>query len=206
MLLDESANVILLEESYENLFAENINRNLPEYLTLYTDFLDGGSADWTFDFWIYYVTRLGTKVSRTTIHVIYFFGLAGIFLILFKFIPSTPFMYLNTFLTLMWSVSVYAGLKLINMITDWQPLIIHFPIALISTSVAFECLHFILKEMIFALVGGQCFWLILVWAVASGIIDDSLIGHFARLAFLANHGAMQILTLHFLVLSFMLQI
>ena len=32
------------------------------------------------------------------------------------------------------------------MITDWHPLIIHFPIALISTSVAFECLHFILKR------------------------------------------------------------
>ena len=112
-LLDESANVILLEESYENLFAENINRNLPEYLTLLYRF---------FGWWVSliglstsgytYVTRLGTKVSRTTIHVIYFFGLAGIFLILFKFIPSTPFMYLNTFLTLMWSVSVYAGLKL----------------------------------------------------------------------------------------------
>ena len=112
-LLDESANVILLEESYENLFAENINRNLPEYLTLLYRFFGWWvSMIGLLTFGYTYVTRLGTKVSRTTIHVIYFFGLAGIFLILFKFIPSTPFMYLNTFLTLMWSVSVYAGLKL----------------------------------------------------------------------------------------------
>ena len=112
-LLDESANVILLEESYENLFAENINRNLPEYLTLLYRFFGWWvSLIGLLTFGYTYVTRLGTKVSRTTIHVIYFFGLVGIFLILFKFIPSTPFMYLNTFLTLMWSVSVYAGLKL----------------------------------------------------------------------------------------------
>ncbi len=112
-LLDESANVILLEESYENLFAENINRNLPEYLTLLYRFFGWWvSLIGLLTFGYTYVTRLGTKVSRTTIHVIYFFGLAGIFLILFNFIPSTPFMYLNTFLTLMWSVSVYAGLKL----------------------------------------------------------------------------------------------
>ena len=112
-LLDESANVILLEESYENLFAANINRNLPEYLTLLYRFFGWWvSLIGLLTFGYTYVTRLGTKVSRTTIHVIYFFGLAGIFLILFKFIPSTPFMYLNTFLTLMWSVSVYAGLKL----------------------------------------------------------------------------------------------
>ena len=112
-LLDESANVILLEESYENLFAENINRNLPEYLTLLYRFFGWWvSLIGLLTFGYTYVTRLGTKVSRTTIHVIYFFGLAGIFSILFKFIPSTPFMYLNTFLTLMWSVSVYAGLKL----------------------------------------------------------------------------------------------
>ena len=112
-LLDESANVILLEESYESLFAENINRNLPEYLTLLYRFFGWWvSLIGLLTFGYTYVTRLGTKVSRTTIHVIYFFGLAGIFLILFKFIPSTPFMYLNTFLTLMWSVSVYAGLKL----------------------------------------------------------------------------------------------
>ena len=97
-LLDESANVILLEESYESLFAENINRNLPEYLTLLYRFFGWWvSLIGLLTFGYTYVTRLGTKVSRTTIHVIYFFGLAGIFLILFKFIPSTPFMYLNTF-------------------------------------------------------------------------------------------------------------
>ena len=85
------------------------------------------------------------------------------------------------------------------MITDWHPLIIHFPIALISTSVAFDCLHFILKRddllsaswwtMFFGLISSLA-------AVASGIIDDSLIGHFGAVWPLwQNHGAMQIFTI-----------
>ena len=86
------------------------------------------------------------------------------------------------------------------MITDWHPLIIHFPIALISTSVAFECLHFILKRddllsaswwtMFFGLISSLA-------AVASGIIDDSLIGHFGAVWPLwQNHGAMQLSLIH----------
>ena len=92
------------------------------------------------------------------------------------------------------------------MITDWHPLIIHFPIALISTSVALECLHFILKRddlldaswwtMFFGLISSLA-------AVASGIIDDSLIGHFGAIWPLwQNHGAMQILTIALLSLFF----
>jgi len=112
-LLDESANVILLDEQYENLFADDINRNLPRYLKLLYRF---------FGWWVSliglltlgytYVTRLGTKVYRATIQIIYFIGLTGILIILLEFIPTSPFLFLNIFLWLMWSVSVYAGLKL----------------------------------------------------------------------------------------------
>ncbi len=114
-LLDESANTILLEESYENLFAADINRNLPAYLTLLYRF---------FGWWVSliglltigytYVTRLGTHMSRLTIQVVYFIGLTGIGIILYTFIPTTPFVYLNIFLWGMWTISVFSGIKLKN--------------------------------------------------------------------------------------------
>ena len=97
-LLDEYANTILLDESYENLFAADINRNLPDYLTLLYRF---------FGWWVSliglltigytYVTRLGTHISRITIQVAYFIGLTGIGIILYTFIPTTPFVYLNIY-------------------------------------------------------------------------------------------------------------
>ncbi len=104
-LLDESANTILLDESYENLFAADINRNLPDYLTLLYRF---------FGWWVSliglltigytYVTRLGTHISRITIQIAYFIGLTGIGIILYTFIPTTPFVYLNIFLWAMWNL------------------------------------------------------------------------------------------------------
>ena len=112
-LFDEPANILLLDETYENLFSHDINRNLPEYLTLLYRF---------FGWWVSliglltigytYITRLGTQISRLIIQSTYFIGLIGISVILYIFIPSSPFVYLNLFLWLMWFISVYSGIKL----------------------------------------------------------------------------------------------
>ena len=112
-LFDEPANILLLDETYEDLFSHDINRNLPEYLTLLYRF---------FGWWVSliglltigytYVTRLGTQISRLIIQSAYFIGLIGIGVILYIFIPSSPFVYLNLFLWLMWFISVYSGIKL----------------------------------------------------------------------------------------------
>ena len=112
-LFDEPANILLLDETYEDLFSHDINRNLPEYLTLLYRF---------FGWWVSliglltigytYVTRLGTRISRLIIQSTYFIGLIGISVILYIFIPSSPFVYLNLFLWLMWFISVYSGIKL----------------------------------------------------------------------------------------------
>ena len=112
-LFDEPANILLLDETYEDLFSHDINRNLPEYLTLLYRF---------FGWWVSliglltigytYVTRLGTQISRLIIQSTYFIGLIGISVILYIFIPSSPFVYLNLFLWLMWFISVYSGIKL----------------------------------------------------------------------------------------------
>ena len=112
-LLDESANIILLDESYDALFAETINRNLPQYLRLLYRF---------FGWWVTligmltvcytYVTRLGTHISRITIQTVYIIGLTGVTLIMLRYIPSTHFLYLSFFLWINLFISIYAGLKL----------------------------------------------------------------------------------------------
>ena len=82
------------------------------------------------------------------------------------------------------------------MINDWHPLVIHFPIALISSSVAFDFLYLIRKDsglliaswwtMFFGLVSS-------VFAITTGIMDDTLIGHLGAVWPLwNNHGVMQI--------------
>ena len=112
-LLDESANIILLDESYDALFAETINRNLPQYLRLLYRF---------FGWWVTligmltvcytYVTRLGTHISRITIQTVYIIGLTGVTIIMLRYIPSTHFLYLSFFLWINLLISIYAGLKL----------------------------------------------------------------------------------------------
>jgi len=112
-LFDEPANILLLDETYEDLFSHDINRNLPAYLKLLYRF---------FGWWVSliglltigytYITRLGTQISRLIIQSTYFIGLIGISVILYIFIPSSPFVYLNLFLWLMWFISVYSGIKL----------------------------------------------------------------------------------------------
>ena len=84
------------------------------------------------------------------------------------------------------------------MISDWHPLVIHFPIALISTSVAFDYLYYFTNRQD---ISSASWWTMFAGlvsslaAIASGIIDDSLIGHFGSVwPIWYNHGAMQIIT------------
>ena len=112
-MLDKSANVILLDESYSSLFSEPINRNLPKYLTLLYRF---------FGVWVTslgllilaftIVTRLGTKMARGFSQLITLFTLIGISTLEFIFIPSSPFVYVTIILWLLWSISVWAGINL----------------------------------------------------------------------------------------------
>ena len=85
------------------------------------------------------------------------------------------------------------------MISDWHPLVIHFPIALISTSVVFDFIFYFSnnKDLLVA-----SWWTMLAGliaslaAIASGIIDDSLIGHFGSVwPIWHNHGAVQIVSI-----------
>ena len=83
------------------------------------------------------------------------------------------------------------------MISDWHPLVIHFPIALISTSVAFDYLFYFTNRQD---ISSASWWTMFAGlvsslaAIASGIIDDNLIGHLGSVwPIWYNHGAMQII-------------
>ena len=112
-MLDESANTILLEESYKDLFAHPINENLPKYLTLLYRF---------FGLWVTtvgmlitsftIVTRLGTTMARGFIQVSFFITLLGVSIIEYIFIPTSHFVYLTFVLWVLWGLSVWAGFKL----------------------------------------------------------------------------------------------
>ena len=112
-MLDKSANVVLLDESYSNLFSEPINRNLPKYLMLLYRF---------FGVWVTslgllilgftIVTRMGTTLARVVAQVITLFTLIGISTLEKLFISSSPFVYVTILLWILWSISVLAGISL----------------------------------------------------------------------------------------------
>ena len=87
-MLDKAANIILLDESYEKLFSEKVNRNLPKYLTLLYRF---------FGLWVSslgllllsytIVTRMGSSMARGFLHCTFFITLVGISIIEYIFIP-----------------------------------------------------------------------------------------------------------------------
>ena len=112
-MLDKSANIILLDESYSNLFSEPINRNLPKYLMLLYRF---------FGVWVTslgllilgftIVTRMGTTFARVVAQTITLFTLIGISTLEKLFISSSPFVYVTILLWILWSISVSAGISL----------------------------------------------------------------------------------------------
>ena len=75
------------------------------------------------------------------------------------------------------------------MIFDFHPLVIHFPIALFSAAIFFDLLYLIFNNddfktggwwtMLFALVSSSA-------AIATGIIDDTFVGHLGTVFFLYN--------------------
>ena len=113
VLIGDSAFTILLDESYETIFSEQVNRNLPKYLTLLYRF---------FGLWVSslgllllsytIVTRMGSGMARGFLHSTFFITLVGISIIEYLFIPSSPFVYLTVVLWLLWAISVWAGIQL----------------------------------------------------------------------------------------------
>ena len=91
-MLDQLPNEALLQTSFSNLFASDINTYLPDYLRVIYRFL----GLWVISIGLLIityvqVTRLGTPLSRISILGVLFCILIGIGYMVFNFIPLSPF-------------------------------------------------------------------------------------------------------------------
>lgn len=112
-MLDKTANEALLRLSYGELFAQDVNRHLPQYLTLLYRF---------FGLWVFavgalilgyvFTTRMGTPLARNTILPILGVLLISIYCIEYRFIPTSHFVYLSHVHMLCFLISVAASIKL----------------------------------------------------------------------------------------------
>ena len=84
------------------------------------------------------------------------------------------------------------------MIPELHPLVIHFPIALFSTAILFDVIFILANQPTNMIVGWWVMLLALISsaaAIATGIIDDILIGHLGSVfPIWENHGWVQILS------------
>ena len=85
------------------------------------------------------------------------------------------------------------------MFLDLHPLVIHFPIALLSSAVLFDFIAVIFKKNELLITS---WWVMLLglfsstFSIITGLIDDSLIGHlFTTFPLWENHGLMQIISI-----------
>lgn len=112
-LLDQAANEAALTISFKKLFSANINAHLPDYLRLVYRF---------FGWWVIsmgilmlayiQVTRLGTRLARNTILGVLGVILIGVYILEFKFIPGSPFVWLTHGVSLLWFISIWATITL----------------------------------------------------------------------------------------------
>jgi|TARA_Y100001949_G_C15955278_1_gene316683 hypothetical protein len=109
-VLDRIPNEIILKISFKELFAANINTHLPDYLKMIYRF---------FGWWVVsigllvvtyvYVTRMGTHIARNAILIAIFIVLSGVYLMIFRFIPTTPFLYGIYGVTALFLLSLWAS-------------------------------------------------------------------------------------------------
>jgi len=112
-LLDKKANEMLLSVSFKNLFAQNVNIKLQDYLTLLYRFFGWWSISVGMLISIYVlVTKMGTPLARNGLYIITVIIVAGLYYIEFIFIPTTPFIWLTHFITFLLALSIYGSINL----------------------------------------------------------------------------------------------
>ena len=112
-LLDKEANETLLTVSYSILFSQSVNQYLPDYLTLMYRFFGWWLVSIGMLILIYvFVTKMGTPLARNCLHFATVIVLIGIYCIILKFIPETPFLWITHGLVFLLFVSMYGSIKL----------------------------------------------------------------------------------------------
>ena len=112
-LLDQHANEVVLQMSFVQLFAADVNTNLPAYLTVIYRFfgwwvISIGSLISAYTF----ATRLETKRSRNILYGLLSLIVIVAYIMILNFIPSSPFIYAVYGLAAMILVSFLASTKL----------------------------------------------------------------------------------------------
>ena len=112
-LLDKEANEALLTVTYNMLFSQSINQHLPDYLTLMYRFFGWWLVSIGILILLYvFVTKMGTQLARNSLYFATVIVLIGIYCIVLKFIPETPFMWITHGLVFLLLVSIYGSVKL----------------------------------------------------------------------------------------------
>ena len=112
-LIDQRPNEALLQTSFNTLFSEKINAQLPTYLTVIYRF---------FGFWLtsiglliityVKVTRMGTSFARNVLLGVIFIILVGIYYLMLNFVPTSLFLPLVHILAILWITSTYFSMTL----------------------------------------------------------------------------------------------
>ena len=112
-LLDKEANETLLTVTYSMLFSQSVNQYLPDYLTLMYRFFGWWltSIGMLIMFYVF-VTKMGTQLARNCLYFATVIVLMGVYCIVLKFIPETPFLWITHGLVFLLLVSMYGSIKL----------------------------------------------------------------------------------------------
>ena len=112
-LLDKEANETLLTVTYSMLFSQSVNQHLPDYLTLMYRFFGWWLVSIGMLILLYvFVTKMGTQLARNCLYFATVIVLIGVFYIVLKFIPETPFLWITHGLVFLLLVSIYGSIKL----------------------------------------------------------------------------------------------
>lgn len=112
-LLDQAANEALLQTTFQQLLAADVNQYLGDYLTgLYRFF-----GWWIFSMGMLIVlyahaTRLDTPRVRNYAYAVLFMILGGVYILQLRFIPGTPFLWSSHGFALMLVISFIASMRL----------------------------------------------------------------------------------------------
>ena len=112
-LLDKEANETLLTVTYNMLFSQSVNQHLPDYLTLMYRFFGWWLVSIGMLILLYvFITKMGTQLARNGLHFATVIVLIGVYCIVLKFIPETPFLWITHGLVFLLFVSIYGSIKL----------------------------------------------------------------------------------------------
>ena len=112
-ILDKLPNEALLQTSFSNLFAADINTHLQDYLQVIYRFFGWWVSSIGILIMTYVqVTRMGTALARNSILGVLLFILIGVTYMVLNFIPLSPFKIVLYLQAALWLISAYFSTQL----------------------------------------------------------------------------------------------